>query len=203
MENGRKFPWEELEQDDNQNQLQSGTLPNPMPEFQPRNMVHDMLFQLQIMRFSVFRNRQYYIEEAVPTPQSQPLHSEDLPRHKLVFANQVPQSIYTGNKITDNNNEPIQIQLIDINTGKECTNMEGLNIKVKIVVIDGDLELEGLDSDKFSSKIVKPREGRRPLLLGNTEVTLNQQGVGTIGEICFTDNSKWLRSGKFRLGACP
>lgn len=72
---------------------------------------------------------------------------------------------------------------------------------MKIVVIDGDLVPEGLDSDKFSGKIVKPRDGKRPLLVGNTEVTLNG-GVGIVGDISFTDNSKWIRSGKFRLGAC-
>lgn len=38
-----------------------------------------------------------------------------------------------------------------------------------MVVINGDLELEGFDSNKFSSKIVKPRDGRRPLLVGNSE----------------------------------
>ena len=65
----------------------------------------------------------------------------------------------------------------------------------------GILELEGLDSDKFSSKIVKPGDGKGSLLVGNTEVNLNQ-GVGTIGDMHFTDNSRWLRSGKFRLGAC-
>ncbi|XP_078153207.1 calmodulin-binding protein 60 B-like [Carex rostrata] len=97
---------------------------------------------------------------------------------------------------------PIQIQLIDNNTGRPYTNVEDLHIKVKIVVIDGDSELEGLDSDKFNSKIVKQREGKGPLLVGNTEVTFNQQGVGTIGELHFTDNSKWLRCGKFRLAAC-
>ena len=77
----------------------------------------------------------------------------------------------------------------------------GLAHEVKMVVINGYLELQGFDSDKFSSKIVKARDGKRPLLVGNTEVTL-KQGVGIIGDTYFTDNSKWLRSGKFRLGAC-
>ncbi|KAJ3709311.1 hypothetical protein LUZ61_013016 [Rhynchospora tenuis] len=147
----------------------------------------------------LYGNRQYYIEQAVPTPQSQP-YSEHLPTHKLVFANQVPESIYTGNNITGSDNQPIQIQLIDIKTGRICTDEGGSCIKVKLVVVDGDVELKALDSDTFSGKIVKQRDGRRPLLVGKTEVCLNQ-GVGTVGEIYFTDNSKWLRSGKFRLGA--
>jgi Calmodulin binding protein-like len=129
------------------------------------------------------------------------LNCEELPTHKLVFANQVPKSVYTGNNITDTGANQLQIQLIDINTGQICTNIEGLPLKVKIVVIDGDLEPEGLDSGKFSGNIVKARDGKRPLLLGNTAITLNG-GVGNVGEISFTDNSKWRRSGKFRLGVC-
>ncbi|KAF3341853.1 Protein SAR DEFICIENT 1 [Carex littledalei] len=212
MGNRRKRPWEELEQDANQNQPQSKLvrLISSM-ENQPQSC------QIQVGMIRIFKarsalrfafimigisKRQYDIEEAVPTLRTQTLHIEEWPAHKLVFANQVPQSIYTGRNITDNDDKPIQIQLIEINTGRQCTNVAGLNIKVDIVVIDGDLEQEGLDSDKFSSKIVKQREGKRPLLVGNTEVTFNQQGVGTIGDICFTDNSKWLRSGKFLLGAC-
>ncbi|XP_078151704.1 calmodulin-binding protein 60 E-like [Carex rostrata] len=222
MENGRKRPREELGLDVDQNQPQSSRM-RTAPSFfsvirgamlaetirhiclsmEPiiRRVVHEEVQLLVCGSNPLYGNRQYYIEEAVPTPQSQPLQSRDLPTHKLLFANQVPQKIYTNNNITANDKMRIKIQLVDINTGKICTNEEGSPIKVKIVVIDGDLELEGLDSDKFSSKIVKPRDGKRPLLVGNTEVNLNQ-GVGTIGDMHFTDNSKWLRSGKFRLGVC-
>ncbi|XP_078153620.1 uncharacterized protein LOC144548781 isoform X2 [Carex rostrata] len=212
MENRRKRPWEEVEQDVNQNQPQPKLvrLISSM-ENQPQSC------QIQVGMIRIFKarsalkfafimigmsKRQYDIEQAVPTPRTQQLHIEELPTHKLVFVNHVTQPMYTCKNITDKNKKPIEIQLIDINTGRQCTNVEGLNIKVKIVVIDGDLELEGLDSDKFNSTIVKQREGKRPLLIGNTEVTFNQQGVGTIGDIYFTDNSKWLRCGKFRLGAC-
>jgi hypothetical protein len=46
---------------------------------------------------------------------------------------------------------------------------------------------------------VKEREGKRPLLFGDLQVTL-KEGVGTLGELTFTDNSSWIRSRKFRLG---
>jgi hypothetical protein len=36
-------------------------------------------------------------------------------------------------------------------------------------------------------------------LTGDLQVTL-KEGVGTIGELTFTDNSSWIRSRKFRLG---
>jgi hypothetical protein len=47
--------------------------------------------------------------------------------------------------------------------------------------------------------VVKEREGKRPLLTGDLQVTL-KEGVGTLGELIFTDNSSWIRSRKFRLG---
>lgn len=47
--------------------------------------------------------------------------------------------------------------------------------------------------------MVKEREGKRPLLTGDLQVTL-KEGVGTLGELTFTDNSSWIRSRKFRLG---
>lgn len=53
---------------------------------------------------------------------------------------------------------------------------------------------------EFDSKQVKNREGKRPLVAGEATVTL-KDGVGYIGELSFTDNSKWSRTGKFRLGA--
>jgi len=49
---------------------------------------------------------------------------------------------------------------------------------------------------------VREREGKRPLLTGDTTVQL-KDGVGVVGDITFTDNSSWIRSRKFRLGVRP
>jgi hypothetical protein len=69
-------------------------------------------------------------------------------------------------------------------------------------VLEGDFnneEDEDWTEEEFESHIVKEREGKRPLLTGDLQVTL-KEGVGTIGELIFTDNSSWIRSRKFRLG---
>jgi hypothetical protein len=58
---------------------------------------------------------------------------------------------------------------------------------------------EGWTGEEFESHVVKEREGKRPILTGDLQVTL-KEGVGTIGELIFTDNSSWIRSRKFRLG---
>ncbi|KAJ3683429.1 hypothetical protein LUZ60_013656 [Juncus effusus] len=119
----------------------------------------------------------------------------------LIFANQVSQQIYTGNQITDDSKNPLQVQLVDTETGIICENCEGSSAKVQIVVIDGDFEEEGCDSNKFNDKIVRPRDGKAALLSGKTIITL-KQGVGNLEGVSFTDNSRFIRSGKFRLGVC-
>ncbi|KAK8962048.1 hypothetical protein KSP40_PGU020846 [Platanthera guangdongensis] len=53
--------------------------------------------------------------------------------------------------------------------------------------------------EEFENHVVKEREGKRPLMTGDLQVTL-KEGVGTLGELTFTDNYSWIRSRKFRLG---
>ncbi|XP_028071619.1 calmodulin-binding protein 60 D-like, partial [Camellia sinensis] len=75
-------------------------------------------------------------------------------------------------------------------------------IKLDVVVLEGDFnneDDEGWTEEEFESHVVKEREGKRPLLTGDLQVTL-KEGVGTLGELTFTDNSSWIRSKKFRLG---
>ena len=50
--------------------------------------------------------------------------------------------------------------------------------------------------------MVREREGKGPLLTGDLQITL-RNGVGTLGDFVFTDNSSWIRSRKFRLGLKP
>lgn len=76
-------------------------------------------------------------------------------------------------------------------------------IKIEIVVLDGDFprgDNETWTSEEFEKNIVRERKGKRPLLTGDLNVTM-RDGVVLLGEIEFTDNSSWIRSRKFRLGA--
>ncbi|KAK4406724.1 Calmodulin-binding protein 60 C [Sesamum angolense] len=90
---------------------------------------------------------------------------------------------------------------------EECSRSRSLQLqfhtKVNIVVLDGDFGPDGQEEwtkKEFNRRIVKNREGKRPLVAGELMVPL-KDGIGHIGEISFTDNSSWIRSGKFRLGA--
>jgi hypothetical protein len=70
------------------------------------------------------------------------------------------------------------------------------------VVLQGDFPVgddENWPQADFESFVVKERDGKRPLLTGDLSVTL-KDGLGTLGEFHFTDNSSWIRSRKFCLG---
>ena len=77
-------------------------------------------------------------------------------------------------------------------------------LKIEVVVLDGDFPSNGSSnwtSEEFDSNIVKERTGKRPLLAGDCLTVTLRDGFAPIGEIEFTDNSSWIRSRKFRLGA--
>lgn len=92
--------------------------------------------------------------------------------------------------------------MFDAGTGCVVSSGPESSAKLDIVVLEGDFnneDEEGWTGEEFGSHVVKEREGKRPILTGDLQVTL-KEGVGTIGELTFTDNSSWIRSRKFRLG---
>ncbi|XP_022856717.1 protein SAR DEFICIENT 1 [Olea europaea var. sylvestris] len=122
---------------------------------------------------------------------------------QLVFSKRLSLPIFTGTKIVDSDSNPLQILLVDATDGhsKIPTSLP-YSIKVEIVVLDGDFDRPEFtwNKEEFDNKIVKERTGKRPLLFGELNITM-RDGIATVGEIEFTDNSSWIRSRKFRLGA--
>ncbi|MQM11110.1 hypothetical protein Taro_044017 [Colocasia esculenta] len=116
---------------------------------------------------------------------------------KLVFSNGVAGTLFTGSKIEDKEDNPLRIHLVGTPGSPPSS-----PIRVEIVVIDGDFpgERDDWTSEEFDWKIVKERTGKRPLLAGDVHLTL-RDGSSTIGDLAFTDNSSWIRSRRFRLGA--
>ncbi|GLU23090.1 hypothetical protein SLE2022_391220 [Rubroshorea leprosula] len=109
--------------------------------------------------------------------------------------------LFTGGKVEGEQGAAIHVVLIDANTGQIVTSGPESSVKLDIVVLEGDFNNENNNwtQEEFESHIVKEREGKRPLLTGDLQVTL-KEGIGTLGELTFTDNSSWIRSRKFRLG---
>lgn len=121
---------------------------------------------------------------------------------QLHFRSKLSLPLFTGGKVEGEQGATIHVVLIDANTGLVVTSGAESSVKLDVVVLEGDFnneDDEGWTQEEFDSHVVKEREGKRPLLTGELQVTL-KEGVGTLGELTFTDNSSWIRSRKFRLG---
>ncbi|XP_020100462.1 calmodulin-binding protein 60 B-like [Ananas comosus] len=121
---------------------------------------------------------------------------------QLHFRSRLSLPLFTGGKVEGEQGAAIHVVLLDASTNCVVTTGPESCAKLDIVVLEGDFnneDDEGWTEEEFESHVVKEREGKRPLLTGDLHVNL-KEGVGTMGEITFTDNSSWIRSRKFRLG---
>ncbi|KAI3454892.1 hypothetical protein Pfo_011555 [Paulownia fortunei] len=130
---------------------------------------------------------------------------------RLTFGKRLSLPIFTGTKIVDADSNPLQIILVETTRGDDHHHAIAMvptslpnSIKLEIVVLDGDFpngdNKDMWTNDEFVKNIVKERSGKRPLLTGDLNITM-RDGVAFVGDIEFTDNSSWIRSRKFRLGA--
>ncbi|CAA6662304.1 unnamed protein product [Spirodela intermedia] len=121
---------------------------------------------------------------------------------QLHFRTRLSLPLFTGGKVEGEQGAAIHVVLLDASTGRVVTSGNESSAKLDVVVLEGDFNNEDDDDwteEDFESHVVKEREGKRPLLTGDLQVSL-KEGVGTIGDLTFTDNSSWIRSRKFRLG---
>ncbi|XP_021599387.1 calmodulin-binding protein 60 B isoform X2 [Manihot esculenta] len=121
---------------------------------------------------------------------------------QLHFRSRLSLPLFTGGKVEGEQGAAIHVVLIDADTGHVITSGPESAAKLDIIVLEGDFNNEddfNWTQEEFESHVVKEREGKRPLLNGDLQMTL-KDGVGTLGELTFTDNSSWTRSRKFRLG---
>lgn len=122
---------------------------------------------------------------------------------QLRFDSKLPSTLFTCNRVVSEGKTPVKIVLYDSVSEKMITSGPLSSIKVNLIVVDGDFHSDDREDwleEEFNRKIVRNREGRRPLVNGDSTVSLHK-GVGYIGDVYFTDNSSWIRSGKFCLGA--
>ncbi|EES06372.1 hypothetical protein BDA96_04G068400 [Sorghum bicolor] len=121
---------------------------------------------------------------------------------QLQFRTRLSLPLFTGGKVEGEQGAVIHVVLLDAGTGCVVSSGPESSAKLDIVVLEGDFnnkDEEGWTGEEFDSHVVKEREGKRPILTGDLQVTL-KEGVGTTGELTFIDNSSWIRSRKFRLG---
>lgn len=111
--------------------------------------------------------------------------------------------VFTGARIEGEECSSLQVALVDCISGQIVKSVSESSAKVEIVVLEGDFDGDESDNwtlEEFKNNIVREREGKKPLLTGDSFINL-KDGVGLVGEISFTDNSSWTRSRRFRLGA--
>ncbi|OWM62910.1 hypothetical protein CDL15_Pgr020204 [Punica granatum] len=122
---------------------------------------------------------------------------------ELRFIGNLASTIFTGSKIVAEDGNTIRLELFDARTNRIVAMGPLSSIKIEILVLDGDFGCDGREDwteKDFSANIIREREGKRPLLNGEHFIIL-RGGVGYLAELAFTDNSSWVRSRKFRLGA--
>lgn len=120
---------------------------------------------------------------------------------QLVFSSQLTLPIFTDTKLTTKNTSPLTIFLLDTSNSTLITTLS-LRIKLQLLVLDGDFpktDKNTWTSEEFNGKIVRERAGKRPLLAGELNLCM-KDGVVSVGELEFTDNSSWIRSRRFRIG---
>lgn len=121
---------------------------------------------------------------------------------KLRFINKLPDTIFTRSNIVAEDESPLQFALFDVRTQSVVNDGPLSSLKIKIYVLDGDFGSYGSEDwteNEFNFNIVRERDGREPLLIGERFITL-ENGVGCITKVFFSDNSRWQRSRRFRIG---
>ncbi|XP_057962886.1 calmodulin-binding protein 60 B-like [Malania oleifera] len=119
---------------------------------------------------------------------------------QLHFLNNLPATLFTGNRVEAEDGAPLKVVIVDASSKKLITYGPLSSIKIEILALNGDFEREEWTDQKFNASIVQARDGKRPLVTGDRTITL-RDGIGSLSDIAFTDNSSWIRSRKFRLGA--
>ncbi|CAI8615361.1 unnamed protein product [Vicia faba] len=121
---------------------------------------------------------------------------------RFINDDKLPISTFTKTNITPKN-EPLQVELFDVRSKSIVNDGPFSSIKIQICPIQGKFEScddEDWIQTEFNDNILHQRENKEPLLVGDRIVAL-KNGVASISKIIFTDNSAWVRSKKFRLGA--
>ncbi|MCL7049897.1 hypothetical protein MKW94_012826 [Papaver nudicaule] len=121
---------------------------------------------------------------------------------RLQFVNSLRNLHFTNSRILADGSAPLQVVILDGDLNV-VRNGPLSSLKVEIVALDGDFGSEEQDdwSEKeFEESIKRAREGKRPLVIGEVCINLTS-GIGLLSDITVTDNSSWVRSGKFKLGA--
>jgi Calmodulin binding protein-like len=139
-------------------------------------------------------------------------HIESRPAHMLRFANFLPAEVFMNRPLVDADNNPLQIELVNIESGEICTGALS-SLKVEIFVVRGDFPS---NYRKLKTcKALSPRnKATIPLLVQASTTKTARKGLSCKKKFTvklhngravvrgkITDNSSWVRSKMFKLVA--
>lgn len=122
--------------------------------------------------------------------------------HRLKFENKCCNDKYSRHDIMADDGSPIKVAIYDQENGV-ITNGPLSSIQVRIVVLDGEFNKENKEQwseNSFKTSIVHCRPGKQPLFANELYLRL-ENGVAPLCGVKFQDNSSFVPSKKFRLGA--
>ncbi|KAI3759368.1 hypothetical protein L6452_07130 [Arctium lappa] len=125
-----------------------------------------------------------------------------LKKLKPQFRNKVLQPVFTGMPLLGENKTPIEIALVDADTG-QIVNI-GIESTVKLEIVgcrvgDDEGDKDSWTFEDFQKRVLGEKKGKC-ILQGDTCVQL-KEGIGFVGKISFTFNSTHTRNGLYKLGA--
>ncbi|KAJ8619451.1 hypothetical protein MRB53_027980 [Persea americana] len=164
------------------------------PWTQKKKRKHEELIEILIptIRKVVRTELKRQSPPSVPRSPVNQIQASNVISPQLQFKNPLPHTLYA-------NSTDISFE-VAIRIGEENVVTGPLSsIRVKLMVLSGDFEKEYWTKKEFKEKVVSPRKGKGPLLMGKVVIAL-EGGVGTFNNIKIRDNSSWTSSGSFRLG---
>nr|GMC69819.1 calmodulin-binding protein 60 A-like isoform X1 [Ipomoea batatas] len=116
---------------------------------------------------------------------------------RLKFSQEMPGEVYTGEWIVAKGDGRLEVALVDGATGDAVRHGPGTSGKIEIVPVEGNFDPSFED---FNTNIVVGEDGRKSLLGKNPYLEM-KEGNARVSGIKFKHRGKWMRKGKFRLGA--
>nr|GMC75892.1 calmodulin-binding protein 60 A-like isoform X2 [Ipomoea batatas] len=116
---------------------------------------------------------------------------------RLKFSQEIPAEVYTGEWIVAKGDGSLEVALVDGATGDAVRHGPGTSGKIEIVPVEGNFDPSFED---FNTNIVVGEDGRKSLLGKNPYLEM-KEGNARVSGIKFKHTGKWMRKGKFRLGA--
>lgn len=140
-------------------------------------------------------------------------HIEPQPAYMLRFVNFLPAEVFTNQPLVGADDNPLQIELVNIESGEICTGALS-SVGVEIFVSTDDFPSENQNLSTCYKALSPRNKAAKPLLVQISVTRTARKGLGCENKFVvklhngraavrgkITDNSSWVWSGMFKLVA--